>query len=173
VNRYCITDSLDVAGRAARDGVEMIQIRAKELSAGALAELVRAAVTNGRQAKILVNTRTDIALACGAHGVHLPAGSMSPDTIRRITPVGFLIGVSCHNSDELRAAEREGADFAVFGPVFPSFTKLLTPIGIQAFREAAASVRLPVYALGGVTAENAPQCIAAGAAGVAGISLFT
>jgi thiamine-phosphate pyrophosphorylase len=172
VKRYCITDSLEVAARAARDGVEMIQIRAKDLSARALADLVRRVVANAEQSKILVNTRTDIALACGAHGVHLPAGSMAPDTIRPIVPSGFLIGVSCHTMEELRAAEREGADFAVYGPVFPSVTKSLAPIGIEAFREAAASVRLPVYALGGVTAENASQCIEAGAAGVAGISLF-
>jgi thiamine-phosphate pyrophosphorylase len=172
VNRYCITDSLDVAARAARDGVEMIQIRAKELSAWALAHLVRGALARAGQSRILVNTRTDVALACGAHGVHLPGGSMAPDTVRRITPSGFLIGVSCHTIAELQAAEREGADFAVYGPVFPSPTKSALPIGLEAFREAAASVRLPVYALGGVTAENAPQCIAAGAAGVAGISLF-
>jgi len=97
---------------------------------------------------------------------------MAPDAIRRIAPAGFLIGVSCHNIAELRAAEHEDADFGVFGPVFPSVTKPLTPIGIDAFREAAASVHLPVYALGGVTAGNAPQCIQAGAAGIAGISLF-
>lgn len=173
MRRYCITDSLDVAVRAARDGVEMIQIRAKQLSARALTDLVREAIANAVHTKILVNTRTDIALACGAHGVHLPAGSMAPYTIRRIAPPGFLIGVSCHTIDELRAAEREGADFAVYGPVFPSVTKSLMPIGIEAFRQAVASVALPVYALGGVTAENAPHCIQAGAAGIAGISLFT
>jgi thiamine-phosphate pyrophosphorylase len=172
VKRYCITDSLDVAARAAAGGVDMIQIRAKELSARELSDLVRAVGRVADRTRILVNTRTDVALACGAHGVHLPAGSMSPDTIRRITPAGFLIGVSCHSIDELRAAEREDADFAVYGPVFLSVTKSLSPIGIQAFREAAASVRLPVYALGGVTAVNAPACIEAGAAGIAGISLF-
>jgi thiamine-phosphate pyrophosphorylase len=172
VTRYCITDSVDVARRAARDDVEMIQVRAKQLSARELSSLVRAIVGVAQSRRILVNTRTDIALACGAHGVHLPAGSMAPDTIRRIAPAGFLIGVSCHTIDELRSAEREGADFCVYGPVFPSITKSLVPIGIAAFRRAAASVRLPVYALGGVTAENAPECVAAGAAGVAGISLF-
>jgi thiamine-phosphate pyrophosphorylase len=173
VNRYCITDSLAISERAAREGVEMIQIRAKELSARHLAELVRGVLRVAARSQILVNTRADVALACGAHGVHLPAGSMSPATLRRITPARFLIGVSCHAIEELRAAEREGADFAVYGPVFPSVTKLLNPIGIDAFREAASRVSLPVYALGGVTPQNAPQCIAAGAAGVAGISLFT
>jgi thiamine-phosphate pyrophosphorylase len=172
VNRYCITDSLEVAARAARDRVEMIQIRAKELSASALVELVRGALANARRSKILVNTRTDIALACGAHGVHLPTGSISPADIRRIAPAGFLVGVSCHTVDELTAAEREGADFAVYGPVFPSVTKSLTPIGLEAFRLAVSKMRLPVYALGGVTRENAGACLAAGAAGIAGISLF-
>jgi thiamine-phosphate pyrophosphorylase len=162
-----------VAARAAGDGVETIQIRAKELSARELSGLVRAVLQVASKSRILVNTRTDVALACGAHGVHLPAGSMSPATIRRIAPAGFLIGVSCHSQEELQAAEREDADFAVYGPVFPSATKTLLPIGIDAFREAVGSVRLPVYALGGVTAGNAWQCIEAGAAGVAGISLFT
>lgn len=172
MKRYCITDSLDVAARASHDGVEMIQIRTKQLSARDLDALVRNVLRVARNSRVLVNTRTDVALACGAHGVHLPAGSMSPEAIRRIAPAGFLIGVSCHTLDELQAAEREAADFAVYGPVFPSVTKSLSPMGIEAFREAVASVRLPVYALGGVTAENAPQCIHAGAAGVAGISLF-
>jgi thiamine-phosphate pyrophosphorylase len=172
VKRYCITDSIDVAASAAPDGVEMIQIRAKQLSARDLVNLVRGAVAIPG-ARILVNTRTDVALACGAHGVHLPAGSIAPSTIRRIAPAGFLIGVSCHSVEELRAAENEGADFAVFGPVFASVTKSVVPIGVEALRIAAASVRLQVYALGGVTAANAALCIEAGAAGVAGISLFT
>lgn len=172
MKRYCITDSLAVARRAGRDRVDMIQIRAKELSGRALTELVRAAVAIPGST-ILVNTRTDVALACGAAGVHLPANSLAPSMIRRIAPAGFLIGVSCHTLGELRAAEREGADFAVFGPVFPSVSKSVTPIGLEALRVAAASVALPVYALGGVTAENAPLCAQAGAAGIAGISLFT
>lgn len=173
MKRYCITDSLDVAARAAASGVEMIQIRAKQLSGRALAELVRGAV-RFEGSKVLVNTRADVALALGAHGVHLPARSIAPSTIRAIAAAGFLIGVSCHTIEELKAAEREGADFAVFGPIFPSITKpTAPPIGLEALRRAAATVRLPVYALGGVTAENAPLCVQAGAAGIAGISFFT
>jgi thiamine-phosphate pyrophosphorylase len=192
VKRYCITDSLEVAARAAADGVEMIQIRAKELSGRALAELVRGVValernaamslgaadtsvcaTSNKSCSVIVNTRFDIALACGADGVHSPGGSVSPAAIRRVVPPGFLIGVSCHVIDELRAAEAEGADFAVYGPVFPSTSKTVVPIGLDALRQATEAVGLPVYALGGVTRENAPLCIQAGAAGVAGISLFT
>jgi thiamine-phosphate pyrophosphorylase len=173
VNRYCITDSPEVAARAARDGVEMIQIRAKELSGRDLSSLVRTVLRSAETSRILVNTRTDVALACGAHGVHLPAGSMPPDAIRKIVPAGFLIGVSCHTVEELCAAEREGADFAVYGPVFPSVTKSLTPMGLDAFRQAVAAVKLPVYALGGITRENAAACMDAGASGIAGISLFT
>jgi thiamine-phosphate pyrophosphorylase len=171
MKRYCITDSAQVAARAAREGVDMIQIRAKELSGRALAELVRSAVAIPGKT-VLVNTRTDVALACGAQGVHLPTGSIAPNIIRRITPRVFLIGVSCHTIDELKAAEWEGADFAVFGPVFRSPTKPVMPIGIEALHAATQSVGLPVYALGGVTAENALLCIQAGAAGIAGISLF-
>ncbi len=172
MKRYCITDSPEVAARAARDGVEMIQIRAKELSARELSSLVRTVLRVAQASRVLVNTRTDVALACGAHGVHLPAGSISAQAIRQIAPAGFLVGVSCHNIDELRSVELEGADFAVYGPVFLSVTKSLTPIGIAAFRQAVAAVKLPVYALGGVTRENAAECITAGAAGIAGISLF-
>jgi thiamine-phosphate pyrophosphorylase len=115
----------------------------------------------------------DIAVACGAHGVHLPSGSIAPNILREIAPPGFLIGVSCHTVEELQAAEREGATFAVYGPVFPSVTKAGTPIGLATFASSVKTIGLPVYALGGVTAQNAPLCIRAGAAGVAGISLFT
>ena len=172
MKRYCITDSAEVAARAAAAGVEMIQIRAKELSGRPLSELVRRAVAARRSAAILVNTRIDVALACGAQGVHLPAGSIAPDRIRAIAPSGFLIGASCHRLDELRLAENEGADFAVYGPIFPTTSKSSPPIGLEAMREAARVVRLPIYALGGVHWTNAEECLEAGADGVAGISMF-
>lgn len=167
VKRYCITDSVDVVRRATDMGADLIQIRAKNLNTRELMGLVERAVAIAGK-RVVVNTRTDIALACGAGGVHLPAGSPSP---RAIVPQGFLIGASCHTMEELRLAEDDGADFAVYGPVFESPGKG-PPVGIERLRDAVRRVRMPVYALGGVTEENAPLCVEAGAYGVAGIRLF-
>jgi thiamine-phosphate pyrophosphorylase len=154
-------------------GVTWIQIREKHLSARALFELVQAArkLPNPRASKFIVNTRADVAIAAGAAGVHLPSGSPPARFWRR---PGFLVGVSCHSLEDVRQAEIEGADYVVFGPVFPprSKTARAEPRGLEDLRRAAAAVRIPVLALGGVTRENSAACISAGAAGVAGISLF-
>ena len=157
-------------------GPGWIQVREKDLPARELFALVREALNlpNPRGVKFIVNTRVDVALASGAAGAHLPSSSPVPRLWRRLAPPGFLIGVSCHTVEEVRAAELEGADYALFGPVFPPLSKTAggAPRGLDELSLAAASVRIPVLALGGITRENAPACRAAGAAGVAGISLY-
>ena len=146
MRRYYITDRLtcpDILGsihRAAESGVDFIQIREKDLNSRDLFDLTLAAVNTIRAwpTRVLVNGRVDIALAAGAHGVHLPARSILPAEFRRIAPSGFLIAVSCHTTTEL--GEAEGADFAVYGPVFDTPGKG-PPIGLDSLREAARTSR--------------------------------
>jgi thiamine-phosphate pyrophosphorylase len=158
-------------------GPDWIQIREKDLTARELFELTRSVLAqpNPRGVKILVNSRIDVALAAGASGAHLPSDSPAPFAWRPIAPPGFLLGASCHTPEEVRAAEREGADYVLFGPVFAPLSKLaqLPPVGLEGLaRAVAAAARTPVLALGGITRANASACIQAGAAGVAGISLY-
>ncbi len=169
-------DLLDCIERNLAAGVEWVQIREKDLSARELFDLTARGLElpNPHRSKILVNTRVDVAIAAGAGGVHLPAGSPAPRQWRALSPQGFLIGVSCHTLDEVRAAEEEGADYAMFGPVFAPRSKVtaLEPRGLEALGQAARAVRIPVLALGGITRENTLDCMRVGAAGVAAISLF-
>jgi thiamine-phosphate pyrophosphorylase len=183
--RYYITDRHSAGGmgpllgyieRAIAAGVDQIQIREKDLAARELLVLTRRVVElgAGRPTRILVNSRADVALAAGAHGVHLPADSISPRCLRAVAPRGFLVGVSTHARCEILAAQEAGADFVVFGPVFSpaSKTSHLPETGPEGLRAAVRGLTVPVFALGGITPENADLCTQAGAAGIAGISLF-
>lgn len=174
--KRCNGNVLDAVEAAAAAGVDWIQIREKDLSARALLDLVRAALarTRNRPAAILVNSRMDVALAAGAGGVHLTSDAPPPRRLRAIAPAGFLLGVSTHTPEEAERAAVEGTDFAVFGPVFPTASKPAAAAvpGLEKLAEACARAGLPVLALGGITPARIRPCLDAGAAGIAGISMF-
>jgi len=163
--------------QAASCGVDFIQLREKDLSTRDLETLAREARLGTENQKLktvlLINSRTDVALACGARGVHLPSNDISPFEVRKIwsqcKPAQVTIGASCHTRAEVTRAAQEGADFAVFGPVFEKAGA--RPAGLDALEEASQE-KIPVLALGGVTLENAECCMQAGAAGIAAIRLF-
>ncbi len=174
-------DLLALIRRAVASSVNWIQIREKDLPTRPLVELVRGAVAaaQGSATRILVNDRLDIALATGAAGVHLGEASLPVVAVERWrrgghAPAGFLVGASCHSAAAAVEAERAGADYIFFGPVFttPSKAAYGRPQGLDRLAEVCRAVRIPVLAIGGVSLENAAACLAAGAAGLAAIRLF-
>ena len=164
-----------VPGIVAR-GVEWIQVREKLLSAAQLLELVASIIAIARPGgvKVLVNSRADVAMIADADGLHLPADSICVKSWRLIVPDHWLIGVSTHSVAQATEAERDGAGYVLFSPIFPSRSKpgYGPPLGLENLARASAALRIPVFALGGVSMANTASCIEAGAAGVAGISLF-
>lgn len=159
--------------RLTQADAEFIQVREPDMCAGELARCVRGLIRPGGP-RVLVNDRTDVAIACGAAGVHLRDHAVSPRVIRGIAPGGFVISVACHDANAVSRAADEGADYAVLAPVFRPLSKASAgpTLGLEALRKIASRSRIPVIALGGITEENAPLCIQAGAAGIAGITLF-
>jgi len=147
----------------------MIQVREKDLPGGELFALVCRIrdLAAGTKTRVLVNDRLDVALAAGIDGVHLPANGLPVASVR---PLVKVLGVSVHTLEEAVAAESVGADFIVFGPIFETPGK--TAVGLEPLRKVAASVKIPVLAIGGITLEGAGDVLAAGAAGVAGIRIF-
>jgi thiamine-phosphate pyrophosphorylase len=166
------------AAEAARAGVDLVQVRELEFAAAPLVALVARIVdaVAGTSARVLVNDRLDVALAAGAHGVHLRADSYPAARVRSMSPPGFLVGRSVHASDEAAAVAAEGeTDFLVFGTVFQSASKPngQRPAGLEALaRVVDAAAGVPVLAIGGVTVGSMPLLAAAGAAGAAAIGLF-
>jgi thiamine-phosphate pyrophosphorylase len=174
---------IDKISECAMAGVDFIQLREKDLSTRRLEDLACkavAALPSRSATKLLINSRIDVALACGAHGVHLPGNYLTANEGRAIfTAAGnvkAIVAVSTHSIAEVALAESHGADFAVFGPVFEK-SGVPNRAGLQQLtavchRTQAATPRMPVLALGGVTLENAAQCVAAGVDGLAAIRLF-
>jgi thiamine-phosphate pyrophosphorylase len=175
---------------AAAGGIDWIQIREKDLSGKELSSLTRVVVAqtkqingrDGRTSRILVNERLDVAWCERAGGIHLGEHSLpvhdvrkwvaaKPDVERRDK---FLVGVSCHSVQAAVSAGRGGADYIFFGPVFatPSKVQYGAPQGLQRLAEACSAVTIPVLAIGGITLDNASNCLAAGAEGVGAIRLF-
>jgi thiamine-phosphate pyrophosphorylase len=154
--------------------VDLIQVRERDLEAADLAALVAdlLAVTRSTPTRLVVNDRIDVALACGADGVHLRGDSIPIAAARRLAPAGFLIGRSVHGVDEAIGAG--GADYLIAGPVFPSASKPAQAplLGIEGLRSIVKAVDLPVLAIGGITGERIGEVAAAGAAGFAAIGLF-
>jgi thiamine-phosphate pyrophosphorylase len=177
-------------------GVDWVQIREKDLPGRGLAALTRKAISRRSSARIIVNDRLDVAVTENAGGVHLGEASLPVADVAKwvrrsesgvvvsdrgaasqfsVTASGdFLIGASCHSLEDARAAVRGGADYIFFGPVFatPSKTKFGEPQGVKKLAAVCSAVSVPVIAIGGVTLENAGDCITAGAAGIAAIRLF-
>jgi len=159
-------------------GVNLIQLRERDLPTRdleALANQARGVV--GHSSRLLINSRPDVAIACGADGVHLRSSDIAPQEVRKIWGQSgsgnrLAIGVSCHAADKIQAAASTGADFVVFAPVFEKAnSRETTPTGLDGLREACRH-NIPVLALGGITLENAHSCKDVGAAGIAGIRLF-
>jgi thiamine-phosphate pyrophosphorylase len=172
-------------------GVDWVQIREKDLPARELASLTRQALgtaikysaKRSAAVRVLVNDRLDVAIAERADGVHLGENSLPVREAKRLVESAirkqtidqsFLIGASCHSIEAAQTAERDGADYIFFGPVFstPSKATYGEPQGLTRLTALCRLLAIPVLAIGGITAENANSCLQAGATGLAAIRLF-
>ena len=169
--RRCVLAQLRFAVEAE---VEFVQVRERDLSASELAALVREmlGVTRGSRTRIIVNDRLDVALACGADGVHLRGDSIEVSAARRIAPRDFMVGRSVHSFGEAMSAT--DADYLIAGTVFPSPSKdeSTALLGVDGLRAIARRVRVPVLAIGGVSESSIEDLARAGVAGCAAIGLF-
>lgn len=165
---------VDQAAWAATAGIDLLQVRERDLDGARLAELVIALVgaSRGSAMRVVVNDSLDVALACGAHGVHLRHDSLPAAAARRISPPGFLVGRSVHGVAEALAAGP--VDYLIAGTVFRTPSKpgdgLL--LGIDGLSAVVRAVHVPVLAIGGITSDRVEDVASSGAAGVAGIGLF-
>ena len=167
-------DLLWVLERALDGGVRAVQLREKDLSGKELFSLAERVshLCHRYQAQLFINDRVDVALAVNAAGVQLSESSMPVPAARTLLGSQRIIGVSIHSLEGAYKAEREGADFIVFGPVFftPSKAAYGAPQGLNALRKIVAKISLDVYAIGGIKLENLPETQKVGSRGVALIS---
>jgi thiamine-phosphate pyrophosphorylase len=159
---------------AVEAGVDLIQVRERDLDGAALAGCVSEllSLTRGTATRVVVNDRLDVALACGADGVHLRADSIPVAAARRLAPAGFVVGRSVHTTRE--AAEASDADYLVAGTVFRSASKDLSQrlLGIDGLRAIVAAAAVPVLAIGGISLDHLSAVASTGAGGIAAIGLF-
>lgn len=179
---YLITDRNQTGGRelcavvdqALQGGVRAVQLREKDLSVREQYELASEmrVLTTRYGARLFINDRVDIALAVRADGVHLGEESLPVGTVRELLGPAKLIGVSCHSAESAIAAERGGADFITFGPVYytPSKARYGEPLGLEMLKQVAGCIGIPTFGLGGIDHDRAAEVMACGASGVALIS---
>ena len=182
---YLVTDRKTTAGRdllwvleqAMEGGVRAVQLREKDLEGRPLLELARKvkALCDRYGAELFVNDRVDVALAADATGVHLAANSLPVAVARELLGPDRKIGVSTHSVDEARAAAAAGADLIVFGPVYPTPSKLAfgAPQGPAALKAVTGATSVPVFAIGGVKQNHLPEIMAHGTARIAVISAIS
>jgi thiamine-phosphate pyrophosphorylase len=156
-------------------GIDVIQLRERDLDDRALYALTVdvVALASGSGSRVVVNDRLDVALAAGAHGVHLRADSVPVAAVRRAVPPGFLVGRSVHDADEAGALE-PGADYLIAGAVWPTVSKPPDHplLGVNGLTQIVRSCGVPVLAIGGVTLDHVREVAESGAAGAAAIGLF-
>jgi len=179
---YLIADAEFASGRdllslieaAVRGGVTVVQLRAKGFPYGDFLELGRrtADALRKRHIPLIINDQVDVALSCGAAGVHLGQDDMLPAIVRKVLSKGAVIGVSVNTPEEALEAERQGADYVGAGPVFRTATKVtdLPVLGSEGIRRIKAGLHIPVVAVGGITVENVRAVREAGADGIAVVS---
>ena len=160
-------------------GVDYVQLREKDLPGKRLAGLVEDLQAlperslARRPLRLLVNDRLDVAIACGADGVHLPSDCLPLAAVKSRAGSASIVGISCHSDEEVAQAGRDGASYVLFGPIFETPSKPKSkPLGVPLLRQICRRSLAPVFALGGVTRNNAESCVRAGAVGIAGIRLF-
>jgi thiamine-phosphate pyrophosphorylase len=169
---------LEVVKASIAGGCDLVQVREKDLEGGPLLtlarEIVEAAKSAARRCSVVVNDRLDVALAARAAGVHLPADGLSIDRVRSAAGKRWVIGRSVHSLAEARQAQKDGADYLIFGPVFetPGKAAFGPPQGPDALRKVVEGVRVPVWAIGGITPGRAAELRGLAIAGVAAISFI-